>query len=515
MGLYLGSNQIKVSTASLVKSYADYIIDFGLPVEIDFPYELTDCWIGRPGREKGKYGIVAMSEDKMSIIYTPTKILSGNEKIIVSYKYSGGSNKVYRYKVTIIPASNVLYEENFLTAGDGWTQIGTALNATQSNQLAKADGIYGYDDAYKSSTGDSRVYKVDGLTTISTKTSALTTTFTGTGFDLIGNCGPDTGLVMLRLRNQDPDAIPKSRAVIIDTRYDDGTGNTTLNHVPLAHMTVDYGTYDVEIFASGTELPNTANKMSTYSVNRTSVAYVSAFERYLRENNITDVEYIVMSDVLSASAQSVSAVSVYAAEEIAVEHKPGTHVEIDAFRVYYSTDNDNYNTAEKNVQYVNIDSIGLTSKYITTFEEDNTLTITTDDSLSAEIQDQCKLCPNESIVFDVPNQQQIQISLQCLTETTVTWNTENTLQTNTEMYYILDKYDDMFVITNTSTEGALMVNNLKLKDSVVIPTDEEKIKNNIAMSYCYKNQLMDVNCIGLYDLEGTPLIPKEDSINNE
>lgn len=454
-----GSAKASASAAATVTvGVPTYVVDFGLPVEVDlqdvvYPmgYEITSA----TGAAASGY----------KITYTPDHVL--DEPVYVSLNLKGIGDKDGRtagYGVTIIPASNVLYEENFLTVGDGWATAGTALNATQSNQLAKADGIYGYDPAYATSTNVSGgYYEATNLNT-STMTAALTTTFTGTGFDLIGNCGPDTGRVMVILMNKSDTA--KSRVAIIDTRYTGGT----LHQVPLAHMMVEEGTYDVSIYASGLDATtagaaNAVNAVSAYSVNRKSIATVDPFERYLRANNIIDVEYFTMSNGLSASVQSVSAVSTYATTAI-TELQAGKHVEIDAFRVYYSTNNDNYNTAEKNVRYENI--LEAVEGEIIAWTETNgeykgdVANYEANGGPEKEIY----LNPNQqvAVTFDVEGVNQIQVSLRSVDGKSVTVtpaNDGNAITSSTEMYYTLEKSGDAFTIVNTG-EGILGIGNIKV-----------------------------------------------------
>lgn len=452
-GSYRKSDNAEASIVAPSLTTNDIIVDFGLPVACDYA-------------AAAQYRNLTLTNDPAStnatvtnnvITYTPTAALLTQGYDTVSFKNTQANAATYSFKV--IPASNVLYEENFLTAGNGWTKAGTALTATQSNQLAKADGIYGYDAAYASSTNVSGgYYAATGLNT-STMTAALTTTFTGTGFDLIGNCGPDTGRVMVILMNKSDTA--KSRVAIIDTRYTGGT----LHQVPLAHMMVEEGAYDVSIYASGLDATtanaaNAVNAVGAYSVNRKSIATVDPFERYLRANNITDVEYFTVSNGLSASVQSVSAVSTYAAQ--AVTLKAGTHVEIDAFRVYYSTNNDNYNADEKDVHYNNILE-AVDGNTVAWWTENGEYNGSVDQyEANGGPQNEIYLSNGKkAVIFNIPNVDTIQVSLRSVDGNPVSVNNGAQIASSTEMYYTLEKSGDAFTIVNTG-EGILGIGNIKV-----------------------------------------------------
>lgn len=455
------------------KQELTYVVDFGLPLEIsvgDFfeaDPNITAISLVKGGssmKETGHYGTATISNagSEYKVSYSMFKPLPVKVTIPLYITFRG-ETEAELYQAHVIPASNVLYEENFLTVGDGWEQAGTALNATQSNQLAKADGIYGYDAAYATSTNVSGgYYEATNLNT-STMTAALTTTFTGTGFDLIGNCGPDTGRVMVILQNQ---ATQKRYVSIVDTRYGT-TENDALYQVPLVHREVPEGTYVAQIFASAAEAITADNTsaVSTYSVKRAS-APVDAFERYLKQNHITDVEYFTMSNDLAASVQSVSAVSTYATTAAVVSRPLGNHVEIDAFRVYYSTNNDNYNTAEKDVQYENILE-AVEGEIIAWTETNGEYTgDVTNYEANGGPEKEIYLNPNQpvAVTFDVEGVNQIQVSLRSVdgkSVTVTTANDGNAITSSTEMYYTLEKSGGAFTIVNTG-EGVLGIGNIKV-----------------------------------------------------
>lgn len=466
------------AAANVTVSVPTYIVDFGLPVTVNIKGTLTSMGWSVESVSGASY------KNDGTITYTPNSVLTEEVYIPVNVKASAttNGNQTIEYGVRLIPASNVLYEENFLTAPTvdeskpNWKLAGNTTHNTRqaAETLAEYTNVYGYDPAYASITQANGVYQATGLTT-QTMTAALTTTFTGTGFDLIGNCGYDTGRVMLVLKNQ---ATNKRYVSIVDTRY--GTVNDDpLYQVPLAHREVPQGTYTVSIYASAAaavEAASTSNAVSTYSVNRTSASSSDAFERYLKENNITDVEYIVMDDVLTASAQSVSAISTYATTVATVARPLGDYVEIDAFRVYYDTTEEannpnttSYNADEQNVQYVNILDV-VENKIIAWTETDGSYSgEVTDYEANGGPENEIYLTgtsgsaqSGQAVTFQIADANSIQVSLRSVDGNEVKVG-NHTIKSSTEMYYTIQSTDEngTFTIVNNGT-GILGIGNVKI-----------------------------------------------------
>lgn len=140
-----------------------------------------------------------------------------------------GSDKLEGYmysSVTVIPATTVYYEEDFVTLGGdaGWTTDGTTQNATQQqdrpgeSQVSSsldADNVYGYDAAYDSSS----TYSMGSAakTTLSGKLYATAEfTFYGTGFDVISMTSNDTGFITVQVTDSNGN-VDATR--MVDTYY--------------------------------------------------------------------------------------------------------------------------------------------------------------------------------------------------------------------------------------------------------------------------------------------------------
>lgn len=145
---------------------------------------------------------VSYDKSTNALLYTPQSVNSG-ETIDLALVFAGG----YQVKksITFLPATNVLYEENFMTNGGThgeWIAEGT--NSTATVVKDNENSVYGYADAYK----DFADYSNGGAlkATLDLKggkraytTDAVEFSFNGTGFDIISECGTNTGLLLVAL----------------------------------------------------------------------------------------------------------------------------------------------------------------------------------------------------------------------------------------------------------------------------------------------------------------------------
>lgn len=203
-----------------------------------------------------------VSYDKFTnaLLYTPQSVNSG-ETIDLALVFAGG----YQVKksITFLPATNVLYEENFMTNRGGttgeWKAEGTNNTATVVND--NENSVYGYADAYKDFAfayysnggalkatldlkGGKRAYTTD----------AVEFSFSGTGFDIISECGTDTGLIIAAVSKDDK----PFKVYIVDTYFcgDNGIGGNPIitgpgildYQVPVVRaMNLDHANYSVRI----------------------------------------------------------------------------------------------------------------------------------------------------------------------------------------------------------------------------------------------------------------------------
>lgn len=169
-----------------------------------------------------------VSYDKFTnaLLYTPQSVNSG-ETIDLALVFAGG----YQVKksITFLPATNVLYEENFMTNRGGttgeWKAEGTNNTATVVND--NENSVYGYADAYKGFAYYSNGGALKATLDLKGGKRAYTTdavefSFNGTGFDIISECGTDTGLIIAAVSKDDN----PFKVYIVDTYFcgDNGIG---------------------------------------------------------------------------------------------------------------------------------------------------------------------------------------------------------------------------------------------------------------------------------------------------
>lgn len=447
-----------------------FVADFGLPLTI-MAKDLSDAF-GNGSRieqknvtRAPKYGTAVF--DGINIIYTPGNTFPSSSGDTFAVTYTGknptdGKEGSASFVINVLPASNVLYEENFLTeapaaSGLGWTKKGTSTAPTTPQQTQKANGtgsynVFGRDAAYDAVTGELGVWTATGLE-FSKMTKALTTEFYGNGFDLIGNCGPDTGRVMIAFTKQGAN-VP-CRVVMVNTRFNDSSVATTLYQVPWAHVELgsDDAMYKVEIFASGNETNSSSRTMLASSYAAETDAFDSILAAY--GMSASDVEYINVADTITVpSAYAVSYASV--AADVTADQT----IEVDGFRVYRSTNNANYPDNEKNVTYTNI--LDVVDREFVAYTETNGSFNATVKNYEANggPQNEIYLGMNQTVTFQIDGVDEIQVSLRAVNGT-ATWNVNN-ITSNTEMYYTLKKDSSgVFTIAN-SGNNLLAIGNVKI-----------------------------------------------------
>lgn len=228
-----------------------------------------------------QYGNVAVIDGKVK--YTPdtsnAMLMSTVDTFNYAVNYTGPANAGYYYgNVTVIPATMVYYEENFVSFTDStaatdsygkWTDVGIidsdAVQAedrpgTSSLTSYDTNNVYGYDAAYSDFTqyslGGAKKVTVDVATGKPSTAPTATFKFTGTGFDVISLTDYDSGLIVVTVK--DENGTVKARKTV-DNYYGytysetdgwvvDTTSTDTIWQVPVIKIQgLAYATYDVTI----------------------------------------------------------------------------------------------------------------------------------------------------------------------------------------------------------------------------------------------------------------------------
>lgn len=446
-----------------------YVLDFGLPVDIpmsDFIDKTSlDTLTNVTWTKEPKVGKLTYDKDKKVLTYTPTSTLS--DILTLDFTLTFRTGEPGKLTIGVMPASNVLYEENFLTTKEnsGWSSSSVEhTTAQESQKTGVTKNVFGYDDAYKTSADENGAWKASNLAS-NARTGALTADFYGNGFDLIGNCGQTTGRVMLIIAKQGTKQGLK--AAIVDTRY-----KTNIYQVPLAHLEMGAeGAYTAYVYAAG--LKATGSKQAAaysapalMSVNAANDPAADILAEY--GLSVADAEYIG-SDQIAASPIAVRrapAVATYAS----IEHGAGDHVEIAGFRVYRDTTGtvaQNYPTAEQNLTYTNIIDF-MAGQLVTANVEDGTVTdcAIEDYEDKGGPQNEVYLSSGQFVIFatEAKAGDKLQVSLRAVNGPTA-YN-QKTISSATEMYYEIDAMQTqdgsyVFAIANTG-DNLLGIGNVKL-----------------------------------------------------
>lgn len=491
-----------------------FVVDFGLPLVItadDLNYNNTQ-WQTSTVRG-AHYGNAVLDKVNHTLTYTLTKPLPEPESLQLTVTDSTGSNT---RNINIFPASNILYEENFLTQGDlnkndrlSWiSETATQLTGkSQSTHKNDASERYGYDDVYQSITGRNGAWTVSGLSANNSASKVLTTEFYGNALDIIGSCGENTATLSVVIRNLDDESAPRKN-LIIDTRYN----GATLEQVPFSHIDLNVDAhysvkirayYAPAIAASNTNTAATFGAVSAISDFAASSSYAdqavwNQMARDLAEDGLTldDAEFVRFADTPAAQTDSLAVYAdLYSVQQPA--RQEGTELAIDAFRVYRTASTihtvpKNYLESEQNIDYKNILEL-VNNTIVKAYVENGTATNVTVEEYEAMggPLDEIYLSQNESVTIQVPETtgNTIQVSLRAVQGATtwadaMTGKTPTAIRSNTEMYYTVHaSTDGIFTITNRGS-ALLAIGNVKLPSNAKTTSTSEIDEDALRASVC-------------------------------
>ena len=270
-----------------------FVVDFGLPLVITpqrVNAELANATISKVLVDKtSQYADIKVNDTDKSITYTLNRMINGKDNISITYEgvnSKTGNSSGVTYTVTIIPATNVYYEDSFAkfyggagaAASATWDTVYdtniTAGNNPYANatQALEALGektnhkVYGYDPAYDNCTmfsmGSAR--KVTVTSTMAEKTnwdsyadSAWPTaqfTFKGTGFDIISLTDNTSGAIFVDVYKGKEATGARFKSYMVDNYYGykyengawvvDKNASNALYQIPVMRMRdLGYGEY--------------------------------------------------------------------------------------------------------------------------------------------------------------------------------------------------------------------------------------------------------------------------------
>lgn len=359
------------------KVQAKYVVDFGKPVNVP----IRDILTGDAATKTidymdfaTEYGSATVTRGlDNSITFTPTSIMK--MPVIVTAKITFKDGSQVSPKIAFIPASNVMYEESFVKPeGTEWKTTEDAENDTQAKEVLGEEGIHGYDESYDTDSEFSNGSAYQAQLTIPsgkdfTETKKATFTFTGTGFDVISECGKNTGMLLAVVKNADGNAVT---SYLVDTYFtgDDGgiiSGTGILDYqVPVVRCTgLKQGSYTVDVYGyltsnSGAVKDAAKSAEATTEEGEVSEQAVAAVLDDMSVKNVdaSEVEATCMDDnsvLLGGTGVEETAAKSRTARAAAAT---SANVYIDGVRVYNTLSENNgankYTKSEQNVKYESV-----------------------------------------------------------------------------------------------------------------------------------------------------------------
>lgn len=353
-----------------------FVADFGEPITISAADLGVDgnSYTWNDSKVTGEtYGKVTLDKTNHTLTYTPNQILKNVDTMQLTLTDSSTKSSA-THNIYIYPASNVMYEESFVKPeGTEWKTIGNAENDTQATEKLGEEDIHGYDESYDTDSefSNSSAYRAQ-LTIPSgkdfTETKKATFTFTGTGFDVISECGTNTGVLLAVVKDADGNLVGKQP--MVDTYFtgDDGgiiSGADILDYqVPVIRRTgLPQGTYTVDIYGYLTKKSGAVAKTAKETTENNEVSEETVAEvlddMSVKNVKASEVEATCMDDnsvLLGGTGVEETAAKSRSARAAAAT--PSANVYIDGVRVYNTLNEHNgaknYTESEQDVKYESV-----------------------------------------------------------------------------------------------------------------------------------------------------------------
>lgn len=425
--------EAKISAPSFTPD--DIVIDFGLPVTIDYSgdhgqYDLS--------RGNATYGDVKVENNVVT--YTPNTVLKGVDTVTLT------NIKGVEYTFNVYPATTVYYEEGFATyTGSGWNIRGTGAGTQAAEIAGKKTHNYGYDPAYSNSVSASNGTEAVSETTGLDHSAEFI--FSGTGIDIYANCTPNTGTVMIGIQGKNTSLM---KVYTVDTALKNGSSGATVDqsvsgyNVPIVSADLGaYDTYTVTIY----------HVKTGSDTNRTDGVKIDGFRVY---GTLEDQDN-----------------AVYTADQedspVFVELRDRVLASLDA----EATDSEQYaDQIAKNTLSQVYATAGTTEGVVITSKPGTYTADNLTDLLDKGPKNEIYLWPNQALVFTINTNRVVQIGLKALnavTTYTITGKDDDqSLSASTDMFYeVLGKAttasEQTITITNKG-DGILAITKLKVCD---------------------------------------------------
>lgn len=498
----------------------DFIMDYDLPM-YDNEVNGTLCSVDSVIQRQSTYSNNLSTED-IEIAFA-----NSNQDLVYTLKQDEGKGYVLIkrddgtydwFRINIIPASNVYYEESRLETKEinasynAWLSEGSSTTTYQ--ETSSDSDVYGYDTNYATANDFSNgTYFTTTVDNTHTRTETKTFTFTGKGFDLVSACGPETGILTVVVKKDGN----LEKVFLVDTYYNDTTYGL-LTQVPVVHFESDeYATRTVEVtgvylkdvYEKDTEVQTAALEIDGTEIDAES-AVVTPEETLdvfaslgMPELDDADIEVIWMDEgsVLNTSAEAATTAD-GDAEAYAARVASAKTLYIDGYRVYTPIDDDSsYIASEQEASYYNVEESLKESKFDTDIDLIDTLVAYVEGGYDGkEINfgnysknglggpaNEVYLAKGQAISFKVATGASSRAAIApsvMLGMRNVSGNAvakvndgEYTITSKTEMYYDVSSNLEgvgspaVYTVTVTNTgDGVLAVNNIKLTNATLATT---------------------------------------------
>ena len=501
----------------------DFVVDFGSSLTIT-PKDLGISqgavnWTASAVTGE-TYGDVTLDKTKHTLTYTPNQVMKSVDTLQLTLADSMDGDPS-THIIRIYPASNVMYEENVVKLGDNsdWKTTGIAGSKTQATEELSAEGIHGYDASYGNDSEFSNGSAYQATLKIPsgkdfTETKKATFTFTGTGFDVISECGTNTGVLLAVVK--DADGNPVGKQPMVDTYFtgdnagdDEGiiSGTGILDYqVPVIRRTgLPQGTYTVDIYGYLTKKSGAVAKTAKETTENNEVSEETVAEvlddMSVKNVEASEVEATCMDDnsVLLGGTGVEETTAKSRSARVAATTTTSANVYIDGVRVYNTLNDNNgaknYTASEQNVKYESVYDYVKNSLDANGSWTDNAMIYTeyngsTDISSIPEYKQQgpeneVYLAPGCDIAFALKNYKKndtVQIAMKAVGDSVTVDSGQcdtDLLESATEMYYKLtptyDEELDVYVVkigNNEQSDGVLSLSNLKLSSDVTVSSNQ-------------------------------------------
>lgn len=346
----------------------DFIMDYDLPMldtEVNGTLKAVDSEIRRQNPANynevldGENIKIAFTNSNQDLVYT---LKQDEDRGYILIQRDDGTYEWFR--INIIPASNVYYEESRLTPVAMQSQTYCAWNSTNATSTGYQDtstdsDVYGYDKYYNNSNDYSNnSYMTAVVDASNNRTETQTFAFTGKGFDLVSACGPETGMLLVTIKNDET----IEKIILVDTYYSDATYGL-LTQVPVLHYVTDtYATRTVEItgvYLKDIYEPKDQTEAASLdaevdmSVPEEEIGMFAALGMPELDDMDIDAVWMDENSVLNPESQIMTTAD---GTSTTVSRAGAKTVYLDGYRVYNTLEDDSrYIASEQNATYYNVE----------------------------------------------------------------------------------------------------------------------------------------------------------------